>query len=217
MYAYKNREEVKLWTPQRKELQKLKQLTGVRKRLMKSINILTVIFGEEAFYGTEIMKLTKQSTKASVKALREDLKGINKAILEIIKQDDRLNELFKLVTSVHSVGQVTATQIIIATNEFKSITEGKKFACYCGVVPFEHTSGTSIRGKTRVSKMANMDLKKSLHMAALSAIHYKGELQDFFFRKVAEGKNKMSVLNAVRNKIVLRVFACVRDNSKQIN
>ena len=212
MYAYKNREEVKLWTPQRKELQKLKQLTGVRKRLMKSINILTVMFGEEAFYGTEIMKLTKQSTKASVKALKEDLKEINKTILEIIKQDDRLNELFKLVTSVNSVGQVTATQIIIATNEFKSITEGKKFACYCGVVPFEHSSGTSVRGKTRVSKMANMELKKSLHMAALSAIHYKGELRDFFLRKVAEGKNKMSVLNAVRNKLVLRVFACVRDN-----
>lgn len=73
------------WTPQRKELQKLKQLTGVRKRLMKSINILTVMFGEEAFYGTEIMKLTKQSTKASVKALKEDLKEINKTILEILQ------------------------------------------------------------------------------------------------------------------------------------
>ncbi|MDO8998506.1 MAG: IS110 family transposase, partial [Bacteroidota bacterium] len=54
--------------------------------------------------------------------------------------------------------------------------------------------------------------KKSLHMAALSAVHYKGDLQDFFLRKVAEGKNKMSVVNAIRNKLVLRVFACVRDN-----
>jgi hypothetical protein len=49
-------------------------------------------------------------------------------------------------------------------------------------------------------------------MAALVAVRYRGELQDFFLRKVAEGKNKMSVINAVRNKLVLRVFACVRDN-----
>ena len=49
-------------------------------------------------------------------------------------------------------------------------------------------------------------------MAALSAMHYSVEMQDFFNRKVAEGKNKMSVINAVRNKLILRVFACVRDN-----
>jgi len=212
VYAYKNRDEIKLWAPQRKELQKLKHLTGVRKRLLKTINILTAIFTEKSFYDADIMKLSKHSTKASVKALRADLKEINKAILEIIKSDERLNHLFNLVSSVHCIGEVTATQIIISTNEFKNITEGKKFACYCGVVPFEHRSGTSVRGKTRVSKMANMDLKRSLHMAALSAVHYKGELQDFFLRKVAEGKNKMSVVNAIRNKLVLRVFACVRDN-----
>jgi len=212
MYAYKNRDEVRLWEPQRKELQKLKHLTNVRKRILKTINILTAMFTEKSFYDVDIMKLAKNSTNASVKALRADLKEINKTILEIIKSDERLNHLFKLVSSVHCIGEVTATQIIISTNEFKNITEGKKFACYCGVVPFEHRSGTSVRGKTRVSKMANMDLKKALHMAALSAVHYKGELQDFFLRKVAEGKNKMSVVNAIRNKLVLRVFACVRDN-----
>jgi transposase len=212
MYAYKNRDEVRLWEPQRKELQKLKHLTGVRKRLLKTIKILNAMFVEKSFYDAEMVKLTKHSTKASVKALKEDLKGIDNVIAGIIKSDDRLSHLFNLVSSVYGIGKVTATQIIISTNEFKSITEAKKFACYCGVVPFEHRSGTSVRGKTRVSNMANMELKQSLHMAALCAIHYKGELQDFFLRKVAEGKNKMSVVNAVRNKLVLRVFACVRDN-----
>jgi len=212
MYAYKNRDEVQLWQPQRKELQKLKHLTNVRKRILKTIKILTAMFVEKSFYDADIMKLAKHSTKTSVKALRADLKEVNKAINDIIKGDERLNHLFKLITSVHCIGEVTATQIIVSTNEFKNIKEGKKFACYCGVVPFEHRSGTSVRGKTRVSKMANMELKKNLHMAALVAVRYKGELQDFFLRKVAEGKNKMSVVNAIRNKLVLRVFACVRDN-----
>lgn len=212
MYAYKNRDEVKLWEPQRKELQKLKELTNARKRILKAIKLLTATFNEKSFYDSDIMKLTKQSTNTSIKALKKDLKNINKTIIETIKSDEQLNHLFKLITSVFCVGEVIATQIIICTNEFKNINEGKKFACYCGVVPFEHKSGTSVRGKTRVSKMANMELKKYLHMAALAAVRYKGELQDYFLRKVAEGKNKMSVLNAIRNKLVLRVFACVRDN-----
>ena len=90
------------------------------------------------------------------------------------------------------------------------IPEAKKFACYVGVAPFEHTSGTSVRGKTKVSKMANMTLKKLLHMAAMSAIQCNEELKVFYQRKVAEGKNKMSVINAVRNKLISRVFACIK-------
>jgi transposase len=160
MYAYKNRDAVKLWEPQRKELQQLKELTNSRKRILKAINLLTRGFSDGSFYEADLLKLSKQSVKASVKALREDLKRINKTINETIKSDQELDRLFKLVTSVHCIGEVTATQIIVSTNEFKTINEGKKFACYSGVVPFEHRSGSSVRGKTRVSKMANMELKK---------------------------------------------------------
>ena len=51
-------------------------------------------------------------------------------------------------------------------------------------------------------------------MAAMSTIASKGELRDYSLRKVKEGKNKMAVLNAVRNKIIHRMFACVRDERK---
>lgn len=138
--------------------------------------------------------MTKTNTSASLKALKEDLERINNAINKIIKNDEHLNHLFNLVSSVDGIGVVSATQIIIATNEFKTITAGKKIACYCGVVTFEHQSGTSVRGKSRVSKMANMDLKKCLQMAALSAMHYSVEMQDFFNRKVADGKIKCLLL-----------------------
>lgn len=211
-YAYKNRDDIKIWKAPRKELLQLRHLTNIRNRLLKTIGTLSKELGDKSFYSSHLIKITKDNTKASIKALKEDLIRVNDAISEIITNDERLNHLFKLVSSVHGIGDVTTTQIIIATNEFKNISDAKKFACYCGVAPFEHSSGTSIRGKTRVSKMANMDLKKCLHMAALSAIHYSSELQDFFNRKVAEGKNKMSIINAVRNKLILRVFACVRDD-----
>lgn len=95
-----------------------------------------------------------------------------------------------------------AIEVIITTNEFKNFETAKQFACYSGVVPFEYISGTSVRGKTRVSKMAKVSVKTVLHMAALSAVSMKGELQDYFIRKVSEGKNKISVINAIRNKLI---------------
>jgi transposase len=132
----------------------------------------------------------------------------------LIGSDERLAKLFKYVSSVKGVGFVTAVHIIVSTNEFISISEPKKFACYAGVVPFEHSSGTSVRGKTRVSKLANKNIKTLLHLSALTAIRKDGDLHEYYNRKLAEGKNKMSVINAIRNKIVLRIFACVR-NEKQ--
>mgnify|MGYP003590142124 FL=1 len=88
----------------------------------------------------------------------------------------------------------------------------RELACYCGVVPFEYTSGKSVRAKPNVHFMANKKLKKQLHMCALSSITHHSEMRAYFNRKVQEGKNKMLVLNNVRNKIVHSICACVRQN-----
>lgn len=85
----------------------------------------------------------------------------------------------------------------------------RKFACYSGIAPFEYRSGISIRGRTRVNPMANKKMKRYLHKASLTGIKLDEELKKYYERKVAEGKNKMSVLNAVRNKLLARVFAVV--------
>ncbi len=108
----------------------------------------------------------------------------------------------------------TATEVILATHELKAITDPKKLACHAGVAPFEYRSGTSVGGKTRVSQHARKRLKSLFHLAAMSAIRVKGELQDYYRRKVAEGKNKMLVLNAVRNKLIHRIYAVVRRGEK---
>ena len=123
-----------------------------------------------------------------------------------------MNRLYEIITSVNGIGLITASYILVTTNEFININNAKKYACYSGVVPFEHTSGTSVRGKNRVSHMANKNIKTLLHMAALVSIKMKGDMQDYYDRKVSEGKNKMSILNAIRNKLILRIFACVNQN-----
>ena len=86
----------------------------------------------------------------------------------------------------------------------QTINDPKKLACHAGVAHFEYRSGSSIRGKTRVSHQARKRLKALIHMGAMSAIQVQGDFQDYYqpvrrCGKFSEGKHTMLVLNAVCN------------------
>jgi transposase len=213
MFAYTNRHQVKLWVPPRKVVEKLGALLSQRQRMMKARKQLATANSEQKlFIDKEIMHSLNVYTNRAVSVIDKQVKAIEKEILSLIKEDEKLKQMYDIITSVNGIGLITAVHILVTTNEFISINDPKKYACYCGVVPFEHTSGSSIRGKNRVSHIANKTLKTLLHLAAVSIIRVPGELQDYYNRKVSEGKNKMCALNAIRNKLILRVFACVNQN-----
>ncbi len=214
-YAFRYADQATLWQPERQIILKLRQLVGLRKRLLNAKNTLRVPLEEvTAFQDKKLQKEMEKLNRKPIEALEKQIAEVEKKINVLIKEDGSLKHLFDLVTSVDGVGEVVFCEMVIATNEFKLFSCPRKFACYSGVAPFEHTSGTSIRGGTRVSHLANKQMKKLLHMAALSVVRGKGEMANYYHRKVEQGKNKMLVLNAVRNKIIHRVFACIRDDRK---
>ena len=209
-YAYKNREHLAFWKPQRLVIQKLKALLVTRDRLIAAKTMLSVPIQEcEDFVDLSIFKSIAKSCHRSLKALKEEIKRIEKSMEELVKEDESLKNQVHLAKSVVGVGDIIALNMIVSTGEFARITEPKRFACYAGVAPFEHSSGSSVRGKTRVSKMANVSIKKLLTMGAKSAIQFDPELKAYTERKLAEGKHYFNVVNAVRNKLISRVFACV--------
>jgi transposase len=214
-YAYKNRDDLRLWSPRREEVQQLAHLSSTRSRLIKTRKILKTPLKE---YGSFVKKkAAKQNTALCNKALNgieASLESVEKEIMNIVNADPELKRLFALVTSVVGIGKVTAIQLIVTTNEFKDINNASSYACYAGLVPYLEESGM-FKGKGRVSHMANKKVKTLLHMAALVAIQYNEELRLYYERKVnVEKKNKMSVINAVRNKLVQRIFSCVNQNRK---
>ena len=147
-----------------------------------------------------------------MKAMKAAIQKIEAAIIKKIQDNAVTKKQYHLLLSIPCIGPVTATYLIACTNAFTLCSTGKQLACYCGVVPFEYQSGISIKGKHRVHKMANKNLKSLLHLCAISAIKYVQEIKDYFNRKVEEGKHKMSIINAIRNKLVLRAFAVVRND-----
>lgn len=212
LFAYKNRDEVRLWSAPRAVVAQLDLLTAQRGRLVKVIKLLkTPLTASVGFLSKSDCQAQQAACAQSLKALKADLKAANDAITALIQSDPELKRLFERVTSVVGISQTTAAEMVLTTNEFKAISNPKQYACYAGVVPFEHSSG-QYKGKAKVSQIANKQVKSLLHLGALSAIQYCPSLKSYYERKVKEGKNKMLVINNVRNKLVARVFACVRQN-----
>lgn len=193
-YALKNQRECRLWKPESKLLTQLKALAALRSRLIAAQNQLSLPLKEaKSFADKDLIKNLEKAMAASLKALDKDLQQVNKQIQELIKNDPHLNDLFNLLTSIAGIGAVTATQFILTTQAFSDGKNAKQFASYAGVAPFPYQSGSSVRGRTKVSPMADKDMKSLLHLSAMGAIRTKGELQDYYQRKVKEGKNKINV------------------------
>jgi transposase len=212
-YAFKNQLELTYWRPQRAIIQKMHALLSQRDRLIRAKVMLEVPLRESiGFVESSIIKELGVNSRRALSGIKKDLDAIEKQLDILILQDQTLKAQVEQITSVPGVGPITAMNMVVSTGEFTRITEAKKFACYAGVAPFEHSSGTSIRGRVRVSRLANMTMKRLLHLAAMSAIQCSPDLKAFYHRKVEAGKNKMSVINAVRNKLISRIFACVNEN-----
>jgi transposase len=209
-YAYRFRDRLRLWQPPRPVMKKLAELTRLRQRLQGMISQLKVPLTEQKHFGDKSLTAQLgQHCSSSLKALVTDLKGVEKAIKQLITDDPTLKSLFDLVTSIPGVGQVLATELILASDEFKAIDDPKKLACHAGVAPFEHSSGSSVRGKTRVNHQARKSLKTLLHLAAMSALQVPDELQEYYQRKVKEGKNKIRTDFYDLNKGGRKVFVII--------
>ena len=212
LYGFTHPHEVRLWKQPRLAIKQLKTLIKNREGIIKTKHQYERRLKEsKGLVDKKELAITKKYCQPMLDLVAQQIKAIDKEIKELIATDEKLNELSGYIQSVDGVGIVTAAEMIVTTNEFENYDDAKKLACHCGVVPFKKESGTSIRGRASVSHKANKKMKRLLHLAALSAIKVKGEFKQYYERKKAEGKHVMSVLNAIRNKLVLRIFACVNN------
>jgi transposase len=210
-FTLKNEQELMVWKPSTEAMKKLKVLLSERK---SKIKLKTSLLQQRKNYndiksiglGKKLLKINDQE----IKLLEEHIVFLEKEMQNVIESDEDLREKNSLIRSIPGVGKVLTWMILVKTENFTTITEARKMACYSGVVPFDHQSGSSIRFKPKVSIFADKSLKSILHMASISVIQGDNDLQKYYQRKVLEGKNKMLVLNNIRNKIIHRIFAVVK-------
>lgn len=131
-------------------------------------------------------------------------------IRELIKAHDAFQVNYDLITSVKGIGEVNGWTMIAYTENFTSFDNARQFGAYIGVVPYPYSSGTGIKRKSRTSKMANQQIKALLEMAARSAVNHDKELNLYYERRIALGKHHMGVMNEIKFKLVLIMFAVVK-------
>jgi len=216
-YAFTHKHKVKLHIMPDEQLLKIRLLLAQRDKFVKCIGMLTNTNETLSNHPNKVKKAVLQTTANSVKYLKKQLAIIANKIKAILMENETLNKKVELAKSVPGVGDQTALNLLIKTQGFTSFKNSRQFACYAGIAPFQYTSGSSIKGKTKVSNIADKKMKALLSIAALSAKRYDPQLNAYFNRKVAEGKNKMLVMNNIRNKMIARVFATVKRGTPYVN
>ncbi|MCH7524123.1 MAG: IS110 family transposase [Bacteroidetes bacterium] len=210
LYGYRLREEIQPYKISSNQIKTLKSLCSLRDRIVK----------QRAGYKASLKEQKRVLKKNENKCLFEiqqrmidygskQIERIEKQIRNIVKKDKHLTQTYQLITSIKGVGSQTALFMIIITNGFTKFKNARKFASYCGIAPFPNRSGTSIRGKTKVSHLANKKMKSLLDLCAKVAIQHNSEMKKYYQSRLAIGKNKMSTINIIRNKILARIFAVV--------
>lgn len=152
-----------------------------------------------------------------IKELDHKISAVESKIKQHINQKENLNKTFEKITKIKGVGFLTAAYMLVLTDNFNKFQNPRKFNCYAGLAPFEHTSGSSIRGKTKTSKLRNRRIKTVLFSGANSAIMHDQELKAYYKRKKEQGKAHNSIINAVCCKLVYRIFAVVKRDEPFVN
>jgi len=210
-YAFLHRHALKTTQLPSATLLKLKNLFAFRDRLVKTQASLKVTISDLRATAKLIdNKFIIKESEKQLKLVEHQVKHTEKQIQTTVQEDKEMQKHYQLLRSVPGIGLVTAAALILTTSNFTAFSDSRKFASYCGVAPFEHRSGTSFRGKTRISQYANKRVKALLTNGANSAIQHDEEIKAYYQRKIDEGKPKMVVINAVRVKIINRAFATVR-------
>ncbi|MFB6320441.1 IS110 family transposase [Saccharicrinis sp. FJH54] len=218
LYAWRKRDELIPTRLNSGMVAQLRQLLALREKLVRHRTAYKNSIKDihDSFFNGETT-LIKESQKRMIEHLNTEINLLESKIEEVIMASSEWNKNYKLIQSVRGIGPVLAKYIIIYTENFTRINNAKSFACYSGIAPFEYSSGSTIRGRTRVHPFANRQLKSLLNIAAMGAIQLKGEYKTYYQRRTDEGKNKMSTLNIIRNKLVSRIFAVVNRQTPYVD
>lgn len=189
------------WIQPKKVFRELRQITRERDQLIVERTMLkNQLHAEqvEAYPSVKTIIRIKDRIKMTNKQLNETMAEIK----ESIKNDAELTQAVALMTTIPGIGVLTSAVIMAETNGFELIRSTSQLSSYAGFDVKEKESGTSIKGKPRISKRGNRHLRKAMHMPALAAIRHSERYKAVFARIVARNGIKMKATVAVQRKLL---------------
>ncbi len=216
-YVYINRAKLEAFQLPSALIIQIKQYLTYRDQLVKiKTSLKNSLKSHKTYQKVSGISSISSEIRNQIEDHEKRINQINKQIIELINTDPDMKKNFELATSVKGIGLVIAAFMLVTTNNFTGFDNGRKYACYSGIAPFEYTSGISIRGRSKVSHLGNKRIKSLLSNGANSACKYDPEIRAYYNRKKDEGKEHKLIINAISCKLVNRVFATVKRQSPYV-
>lgn len=192
---------------------KLRQLSRERDQLVQTRTIaknqLHAELAEAEPNSSSVTRIKKQ-----ILFFNKQEREIRLEIIELSKQDEKLSESIKVICSVPGVGLLTAVIVLAETNGFELIRNKRQLTSYAGLDVKEKQSGTSVKGKPRISKQGNKHLRKAMHLPALTAIRLDERHKAIFARLVSRHGIKMKAVVAVERKLLEMIYTLFKTNKQ---
>jgi len=192
---------------------KLKQLTREREQLIEErTRVKNQVHAEQAEAEPNEASIARANER--IELLTRQEKDINKEIKGIIKANEKVSQLVELLCSLPGVSIITTAIVLGETNGFELIRNKKQLTSFAGLDVKEKQSGTSVKGKPKISKQGCKFLRKVMHMPALAAIRHDERFKAIFTRLVSKHGIKMKALVAVQRKLLEMMYTLYKTNKK---
>ncbi len=153
-------------------------------------------------------KFVYRSLKRNLKHLDKEIEGIEQRLLSLVKEEQQ--QQLTLLTTVPGIGTKTALFLIVVTDGFSKFETAAQLCSYVGITPTIRESGSSVRGRSRISKVGNKKLRNLLFLCAFNACKHNKACRELYERIVSKGKSKKLALIAVANKLLKQCFAIAK-------
>lgn len=199
------------WQRPKPIFKKLRQLTRERDQVIQARTVAkNQLHAEQS--EAEPNKGSVARIKKQIALFDNQEKEIKAEINELSKGDEEVNRSVKLIGSLSGVGVLTAITVLAETNGFELIRNKRQLTSYAGLDVKEKQSGTSVKGKPRISKKGNKYLRKAMHLPALAAIRCDERFKAVFARLVSKHGIKMKAAVAVQRKLLEMIFTIYKTN-----
>mgnify|MGYP006294810363 CR=1 FL=1 len=217
-YAFQHKDSIKPYVLPAKNLLQIKQLLTYRDQLVRiRSGLKTSLKNHQEYQQINQLDYVTRDIEQQIRHFNEKIDYLEDQLLQVINNDEQLKKNFDIARSVGGIGLIISAYMLVTTNNYTSFKDGRKYACYSGIAPFEHSSGSSIKGRTSVSNMANKRIKALFSNGANVAYKYDPELKAYYKRKREEGKDHKLIINAISCKLINRVFAVVKRQSNYVS
>ena len=207
IYCYGCEQELELWNPEPEYIAQGKEIISLLQMYSKqSTSLKNKLHALENLCKKRTKVIT--SIKRQLRNLTKESKSLETELLKLIKESESL--MFTRIKTIPGIGDKTAILLMLTTNCFKDFESYKQVSSYLGLAPNERSSGSSIRGRSRISKTGDGLVRNHLFMCSFTACIHNAQCKALFDRIVAKGKSKKLALIAVCNKLIKQAFAIAK-------